>query len=69
MIEVFRTNITNHEIASEIVSELQCRFPLSLVNFDLEDCDRILRIKGDGIKPQGIIDLLGGKGYLCEALE
>jgi hypothetical protein len=69
MVEVFRTNIDSEVMAGILVDELQQTFPLALVNFDLEDCDRILRIKGEDIHPPRIITLVQRKGFICEVLE
>ncbi len=69
MVEVFRTNIDCHEIAGALVVELQSLYPSATVNFDLDDCDRILRVKGDSIHPPDVICHLEGRGYNCEVLE
>jgi len=44
MIEVFKTNITNAESASEILDRIHDTFPDCRANFDLHDCDNILRV-------------------------
>ena len=45
MIEVFKTNITNREEAEKIVSSIHVAFAGYKANFDLWDCDNILRIQ------------------------
>ena len=37
-------------------------------NFDLEDCDNILRVETPVIAPGLVIDTLREKGYWCEEL-
>lgn len=69
MVEVFKTNITCGEIADTIVAELQLLFPHCAINFDLEDCDKILRIKGEEIYPARIVTCLHNRGYICQLLE
>jgi hypothetical protein len=69
MIEVFKTNITNQETADVITAGLQRLFPHSIVDFDLEDCDKILRIKGEGISLSGVIAHLECLGFTCEELQ
>jgi len=69
MIEVFKTNIENGAIANVLAAEIGMLFPGSSVDFDLDDCDRILRIKGHSINAQSIIDILGQRGYFCELLQ
>ncbi|PKV62896.1 hypothetical protein BD749_2726 [Pontibacter ramchanderi] len=38
-------------------------------NFDLEDCDNILRVEAVSIHPASIIGRLSEAGYTCEELE
>ncbi len=45
MIEVFKTNVTQPSIAARICNQIPLYFPGSRANFDLSDCDRILRIQ------------------------
>ncbi|MCH7403042.1 hypothetical protein ACFOUP_09995 [Belliella kenyensis] len=45
MVEVFATNITNIKEAKAFEGFIMKRFPTYRVNFDLEDCDHILRIE------------------------
>ena len=45
MIEVFATNITTEGKAKKALNQIQEAFPDYMVNFDLEDCDKILRIE------------------------
>ena len=37
-------------------------------NFDLEDCDNILRVETQTIKSDTICDVLNNHGFLCEEL-
>jgi hypothetical protein len=69
MIEVFKTNIAEQTHAMEMTMLLQHHFPGSKVNFDLDDCDNILRIEGDNIAPDRITTLLRFRGFVCETLE
>lgn len=38
-------------------------------NFDLEDCDRILRVKSEDRVRERVMALLTGHGHLCVELE
>ena len=70
MIEIFRTNVTTREEAEIIVNKIHAAFPGSLPNFDLEDCDRILRVdsKGTVFAIDEIIQLLNLLGFEAEVL-
>jgi hypothetical protein len=70
MTEVFKTNVTDKSIAGSILNILKSKFPDWAVNFDLEDCDRILRVKSkhDSIDSTEIINLLKKYGFDAEVL-
>lgn len=69
MVEVFKTNISDDEVAKHLIQELQILIPHALINFDLDNCDRILRVERQEIRVIPILDLLKGKGHFCEVLE
>ncbi|MEP7317706.1 MAG: hypothetical protein ABI921_03170 [Panacibacter sp.] len=52
-----------------ILQVLSHHFPLFKMNFDLDDCDRILRVEGINIAPEKIIKILNSSGYHCQLLE
>ncbi|MDX6191822.1 hypothetical protein SGQ83_20870 [Flavobacterium sp. Fl-318] len=68
MIEVFKTNVQEEDQSTLIIGKLLEHFPNSLISFDLEDCDKILRIHSSSISNKKIIAILNSHGYLCEAL-
>jgi len=68
MVEVFKTNVEDKKIADKITAELQKLFGGN-INFDLEDCDKILRVESDEIIPEKISEVLACKGFNCELLE
>ncbi len=69
MVEVFKTNIHNDVIAGHILAELNMLFPAYKINFDLDDCDKILRVEGDAIYAPKISHVLKGKGFECDVLD
>lgn len=70
MIEVFKTNVQLSEDANQIVNNLHNEIADSKINFDLEDCDKILRIEGtNNSKNNYIIKYLNQLGFNCEVLE
>ena len=68
MIEVFKTDINSGETAAAILEKLQFLFPGYAVNFDLEDCDRILRVESEKINKGEVISILNDHGFNCEEL-
>jgi len=69
MIEVFKTNVEHSEQAAKLITVLTKQFSSFTVNFDLEDRDKILRVKGKEITPEKIITVLNSKGYKCSVLK
>ncbi len=68
MIEVFKTNVQEAAHSEMIIGRLLEHFPNSVINFDLEDCDKILRIHASEISNHKIIELLNSHGFQCEVL-
>lgn len=68
--EVFRTNVATAPAAELLLRHLQSRFPGWRLSFDLEDCDRVLRVEtaGEPVQYGFITRLLQGNGYHCEPL-
>jgi hypothetical protein len=69
MVEVFKTNVGCREMAEQVVSTLLTRFPYFKVTFDLDDCDKILRVEGSNICIQVIVELVTKRGFQCEVLD
>ncbi len=69
MIEVFKTNVSNPQQADELIGLLHHILPGSTINFDLEDCDKILRIDHKLVEPTQVIALLADKGFRCAVLQ
>ncbi|MBS1524054.1 MAG: hypothetical protein JST19_00305 [Bacteroidetes bacterium] len=69
MVEVFKTNVRGKRQARALLNILSDRFPLLRINFDLDDCDKILRVEGDAICQESITELVAENGYACDVLE
>jgi hypothetical protein len=70
MIEVFKTNVEDRDHANMLVDQIHKVFEDYNANFDLEDCDRILRVKcaTGSVQPSLLINLLEGHGFSAEVL-
>lgn len=55
MVEIFRTTVQEENQARSIIHYFQTIYPDYQINFDLEDCDKILRIEGEEIQVPDII--------------
>lgn len=69
MVEVFKTDVYEEERSIIIVQKLLEYFPENKINFDLEDCDKILRVEGENIFSERIMELLNEEGHECEILD
>jgi len=69
MVEVFKTNVQNKSQSRMLLSILWENFPSCKINFDLSDCDKVLRVEGDHIEPYGIVALFKNHGFFCELLD
>ena len=69
VVEVFKTNVGHVKKAAMLLEKLAEHFPKHKINFDLSDCDKILRVEGKNISAKKIIELLNKATYQCEVLE
>ncbi len=70
MIEVFKTNITSVKMARRLTREIHDHFVGYKVNFDLTDCDRIMRVvcKAEDFCRQHFIQWLSARDCVAEIL-
>ena len=69
MIEIFKTNVQNKTQAKRIIKLLKKVSSEAKVNFDLTDCDKILRVGGiTKSYSQTIVNDLNILGFTCEIL-
>lgn len=69
MVEVFKTNVECPVEAAIMVKKLTRQLPACKINFDLTDCDNILRIEGEDIELHAIVTIMQDDNYECVALE
>lgn len=65
---VFKTSVHHHQIdrVKHLLNELL--HENEYWNFDLEDCDRILRVEAVQVTASVIEEGLGSAGFMCEEL-
>lgn len=68
-IEVYKTNVDEHSSARMILDEIRESHPNSDPSFDLEDCDKVLRIEdSSGINSLKIEEIIQNHGYHLNSL-
>lgn len=67
MVEIFKTNVHEGEQANMLVNLIENVYGYC-ANFDLEDCDKILRIEWNSghLKVQALTELLKDFGFQAE---
>jgi len=69
MVEVFKTDVQKKAQSKMLVCILSEAFPSFKINFDLSDCDKVLRVEGDTMEAFRIIMLVKEYGFNCEVLD
>jgi hypothetical protein len=70
MVEVFKTNVKDAGLANLLINHIHHTFPDYKANFDLEDCDKILRVAcaSGTVQPGFLINILNDFGFQAEVL-
>ena len=69
MVEVFKTNVQKKTQSKMLLCILFEAFPSFKINFDLSDCDKVLRVEGDNMEALRIMMLVKEYGFVCEVLD
>jgi len=69
MIYIFKTSVKTKNQVKKLKPDMDRIVPNDRWNFDLKDCDKILRIDSEDNIVLEIIDLLNIHQYSCEELE
>jgi hypothetical protein len=70
MVEIFKTNVTDRIDASMIADAIHETFDGYKANFDLHDCDNVLRVQSQSgyVDPEPVIRLVKYLGFSAEVL-
>lgn len=69
MVEVFKTTVSDAYYARLLLRRIHAQIPHCVANFDLTDCDRILRIQSlHPINAAQVIVIVRTFGYCAEVL-
>jgi hypothetical protein len=69
MVKVFKTGVKHKKQAGEILLIMKHEFPEACANFDLEDCDRILRVESESVDSESVIRIIATVGFTAEELQ
>ncbi|MGX7686085.1 hypothetical protein [Flectobacillus sp. BAB-3569] len=68
MVFVFKTNISNRWQTRRLRKQFEEQLQVSYSSFDLEDCDKVLRIESSFEVTNQVIQLMQENGFSCEEL-
>lgn len=70
MIEIFKTDVSDRQHAALLVEIIHQKFPAYTANFDLSDCDNVLRIHSSTgiVTEEALIHLLAEFGFTAALL-
>jgi len=66
---VFKTNVNSRRKATRIGNLLADVPTIRQWNFDLDDCDRVLRVEATEPDTSVVASLLRAAGFVCEELD
>jgi hypothetical protein len=66
---VFKTNVNSKQKVSRLKPLLTSVAAITQWNFDLEDCDKVLRIETTGLNTHYVEALLQNAGFDCRELD
>jgi cell fate (sporulation/competence/biofilm development) regulator YmcA (YheA/YmcA/DUF963 family) len=66
---IFKTSVATQKQVGKLQSLLNALPLITECNFDLDDCDNILRVISTDLQPQVICQLLRTEGFGCETME
>ena len=69
MVYIFKTSVASQRNAKTLNKHLEEIKEIKQWNFDLEDCDNILRIVADKLDTTNLINLLTALGFDCKELD
>jgi hypothetical protein len=69
MVEVFKTNVQKKTQSKLLLCILSKTFPSFKINFDLSDCDKVLRVEGEDLETLRIMVLVKEHGFTCETID
>ncbi len=69
MIEVFKTDVQKITQAKKLTALLLEHIPDGQINFDMHDCDKILRVEGKDFIPEKVLMIVKENGFTCMVLQ
>ena len=69
IIELFKTNLPGEDAVFFVKNKIAETYPNAVINVDLEDTDKVMKLKNETVDRAFVIETLTSMGYLCEVLD
>lgn len=69
MITLFRTNIRSREQAEQVIVSLSLNYPNAKVTIDLDDSDRVLKLRAKFANTESVVGIVSRMGFDCSELD
>jgi len=66
---IFRTNIEKKTDFARLKGDLEKKPGIHSCTIDLEDCDRVLRVKCENVSINKVVEEVSEHGFFCQELE
>jgi len=66
---IYKTNVSTQRHVQQVRALFERMLSIKRWTFDLEDCDKVLRIEARGLQRETVARILAKAGILCEPLE
>lgn len=66
---IFKTNANTQTHVQRVAASFESIVSIKQWSFDLEDCDRVLRVVGSNLQPEIIKRILESVNITCEQME
>ncbi|HSD62498.1 MAG TPA: hypothetical protein VLB50_01835 [Ignavibacteriaceae bacterium] len=65
---ILKTNIKSREEFRWIKSSLKNLYPIEECTIDLEDTDKVVRVTGENLRMEEVVNGISSLGFACEEL-
>ncbi len=65
---ILRTNIRSKDDFGSVKNNLNNSYHINECTIDLEDRDKVVRVIGENIKKEEVVNKISNLGFLCEEL-
>ena len=65
---ILKTNINSKDAFSSVKMNLNSFYPIEECTIDLDDSDKVMRVIGNDLNKDEVVNSISNLGYVCEEL-